>query len=318
MLGTMLELQNFIPAQLHGRAAGPLIEWSYLGPNRLIHPFYEQTLQHNRCQPNHHRLETSVDDLLHHAEKRPGLPVRGLIFHISRCGSTLLAQMLAASPANVVASEAPPLDDVLRASHLPREIRIQWLKALVSAIAQPRTGPEQACYLKLEPWQIMHFDLIREAFPHTSWVFLYRNPVEVLVSHQRIPGSWLVPGLLAPETFALRRADWQPPHIETYWAQAIASLCRVALAHAREPEALLLNYSELPDALTGKIAAHFSIPPAELPLMAAASQHDAKAPQSLHRPDSATKQAAASDRLRAAADLYLSQLYEQLQATAGA
>jgi len=73
--------------------------------------------------------------------------------------------MLAASPPNIVASEAPPLDDILRATHLPCETRVRWLRATVSGIAQPRTGAERACYLKTEPWHLMHLDLLREAFP---------------------------------------------------------------------------------------------------------------------------------------------------------
>ncbi len=313
MLATMLDLENFIPAKCFWCSAESCVEWSYLGRNRLIHPFYEQTLQHSRCQPNHRNLETSGDELFRYAEQHPGIPVRGLIFHISRCGSTLLAQMLAASPANIVASEAPPIDDILRATQLPREVRMRWLRAMLSAIAQPRTGTERACYLKLEPWHLMHFDLIREAFPESPWVFLYRDPVEVLVSHQRIPGSWLVPSLLAPEALNLIPSDWQPPYLETYWAQAIASLCRVALAHAHEPEGLLLNYSELSSAFATRLAPHFRIPAEGLPLMQAASHHDAKSPHKMHAPDSAAKQEAASELIRAAAAQYLRPLYEQLE-----
>jgi hypothetical protein len=310
----MLDLENFIPAKLLWSNGEPRIEWSYLGPNRLTQPFYEQTLLHNRSQPGHRQLETAIDALLEHAEEHPGLPVRGLVFHISRCGSTLIAQMLAASPTSIVASEAPPIDEILHAATVPPKTRILWLRAAVSAMAQRRTGTERFCYLKLEPWHLMHFDLLREAFHATPWVFLYRDPVEVLVSQKRIPGSWLVPSLLAPETFHLTRAAWQPPHLETYWAQAIASLCRTALAHAQEPEGLLLNYTQLPDAVTTCLAEKFAIPEDQRPPMQAASHHDAKTPQTAYSPDSASKQAAASENIRAAASKYLTPLYEQLEA----
>ena len=57
----------------------------------------------------------SIDVLLEWQEQSPGLPPSGFIFHMSRCGSTLAARMLAASPRNIVLSEADPIDYVLRA-----------------------------------------------------------------------------------------------------------------------------------------------------------------------------------------------------------
>jgi len=65
---------------------------------------------------------------------------------MSRCGSTLVAQMLAALPQAVVISEAAPIDEVIQAG---REIpglslaeQAGWLRSIASVLGQPRNGED--------------------------------------------------------------------------------------------------------------------------------------------------------------------------------
>jgi hypothetical protein len=53
---------------------------------------------------------------------------------------------------------------------------------MVAALGQARAG-ETRLFLKLDCWHMRDLPLFRRAFPNTPWVFLYRDPVEVLVSH---------------------------------------------------------------------------------------------------------------------------------------
>ena len=48
-----------------------------------------------------------MSDLLDQAAAEPGIDPTGFIFHLARCGSTLVSQMLAALPEHIVLSEAP-------------------------------------------------------------------------------------------------------------------------------------------------------------------------------------------------------------------
>jgi hypothetical protein len=48
---------------------------------------------------------------------------------------------------------------------------------------------EDRMYLKLLPTSILAADIISLAFPNTPWIFLYRDPVQVLVSNMRDPKS---------------------------------------------------------------------------------------------------------------------------------
>jgi hypothetical protein len=144
---------------------------------RLLEPFYEQTLQRQMMHPFHHlfRRQTSMVELVNWTSANPGVPLRGLIFHISRCGSTLLSQMLAAIERTVVASEPAPFDGVLRAHlrapALAREMQVKWLRGMASAIGRPTAGSEQALYIKLDCWHIHAMELIQEAFPSVPWIF---------------------------------------------------------------------------------------------------------------------------------------------------
>jgi hypothetical protein len=77
----------------------------------------------------------------------PGLPPTGFIFHMSRCGSTLVSQMLASIPDNVVISEAGPIDAVVQAQatlpDLDHDRHAEWLRGVIGALGQPRTGGER-------------------------------------------------------------------------------------------------------------------------------------------------------------------------------
>src|SRR6185437_13560164 len=94
----------WVPAQVRWTAAGPVVDWCHLGDLRFIAPFFEQTIDDAMAHPFNllFARSTPLADIAHH---EPELRPAGLIFHMSRCGSTLVSRMLAALPRNVVLSE---------------------------------------------------------------------------------------------------------------------------------------------------------------------------------------------------------------------
>ncbi|HZY58394.1 MAG TPA: hypothetical protein VFE56_01445, partial [Candidatus Binataceae bacterium] len=105
---------DWIPAQVRWAPEGALVDWCHLGDLRFTAPFFEQTITAAMSHPFNllFGVTTGLDALPPASfELRPA----GLIFHMSRCGSTLASRMLAALPRNVVLSEPVPLDQVLRA-----------------------------------------------------------------------------------------------------------------------------------------------------------------------------------------------------------
>ena len=175
------------------RDARPRAEWVYFASRRYTEPFFTDTVRQALRSP-------FARTFRHQGPLAPcsGMAPSGFIFHMSRCGSTLISQMLAALDRVLVISEAPAIDDVLHAEvHVPgirEDEQVQWLRAVVSALGQAQAGQE-LYFIKLDAWHIHKLPLLHSAFPATPWIFVYRDPIEVLVSQLRTPASSPCPAL---------------------------------------------------------------------------------------------------------------------------
>jgi hypothetical protein len=206
-------LSGWTPTELRWSGCRPVIRWCFSEGVRFIDPFFEQTI--DRCLRDPFRLlfwrDTDAVALAELAARAPGLPPDGLIFHMSRCGSTLISQMLAALPQALVMSEPSPVDAVLRARigppGLSEDEAVDWLRWIVSALGQPRAAGQRRYIVKLGAWAILHLPLFRRAFPDARCVFVYRDPVEVIVSQLDARGVDLYPGSLPPGLVGLAVDD---------------------------------------------------------------------------------------------------------------
>lgn len=108
-----MNLSQWGPARVRPTDRGPRVEWRCAAGRRFTEPFFEDTV---RRLPAH---VTSIDEAVAWAGVHGSLAPRGFVFHGSRCGSTLLSQMLAALPENRVISEPPALDEILRLLDIP-------------------------------------------------------------------------------------------------------------------------------------------------------------------------------------------------------
>jgi hypothetical protein len=315
-----VNLNGWIPSRFFLRSGEPRVRWTLLGSERLLDPFFDQTLQRQMKHPFHQLFsrETSVETLIEWATTTPPVKPKGFIFHMSRCGSTLIAQMLAASERNIVASEPAPLDGVLRAHfqirELSQDIQSAWVHAMVGALSQPRAGGEQAFYLKLDCWHVHQIDLVRSAFPEVPLIFIYRDPHEVMVSHARVPAAWTVPELLSPAVLRLQPEDWEPAATDVYCAKALALICQSALEKIKRHGGLLINYNELPEAMFGRLFDHLDLQAEDIPAMRTTSQFNAKSPRVSFASDTDSKRDEVTDRVRVLASAYLTPVYDRLEA----
>lgn len=188
-----------------------------------------------------------MEELVEWSVTSPGLPPTAFIFHVSRCGSTLVSQLAAALPGTVVISEAPPIDDVLRAG-VPDDERVAWLRAVISALGQPRRGSERHFFVKLDAWHALEMPIIRRAFPDVPFLFVYRDPAEVIASHMRQPGMHMVPGLIDPSILGFDLQTALRIGREQYCARVLGLIYSAGLDFSRREGALLMNYTELPGA----------------------------------------------------------------------
>ena len=229
----------------------------------------------------------------------------GIVFHVSRCGSTLVSQLLKQQVGIVVYAEPLPVNEILVPPHKwPRAELVAALRSLGAAFARHARKPY---VLKLTSWNLLFCDVVAEAFPESPWVLCLRDPVEVGVSLLRQPPGWIWEGEAPAGAFARSvDPDGVAQSREAYVARLYAAFCEAA-CRLDPGRGRLVDYPSLPAAAWEIIAPHFG-QPADATLrarMQSAATMDAKAP--IGRPaafggDADAKQAAAGESLRREVD----------------
>jgi hypothetical protein len=294
---------GWFPVELRLRSGRPVAEWVYFGSRRFTEPFFENTVRAALRNPFARAFRHDAPLC-----EKTGMAPSGFIFHMPRCGSTLIAQTLASIARALVISEAAPIDAAIRTNNA------EWVRQTIQALGQRRFG-ETHYFVKLDAWHIHNLALIRQAFPGTPWIFVYRDPVEVLVSQLRSPGIQALPGAMDPDALGLSFGDITTLEREEWCARVLAGFCGSSLTFRDDPQALFVDYRQLPDAVWGAIAKHFSLDLSseELSRMHSVAQADAKSPTRAFEPDSDHKQCAATDTVHKLAANWLNPLYSELQ-----
>lgn len=318
--GSTLPPRHWLPVAVATDPEGTAVDWAWLGPEPLRASFYEDDIRRALALPFNRafRYRTRLNDLIAQYGDLDSLKPNGFIFHMSRCGSTLCAQMLAALPDSIVISEAAPIDMVLQLGRAgDPDVAAQALRAIVAAFGRRRAGHERRYVLKLDAWHALALPIFRRAFPDVPWVFLYRDPVEVLASQMLQRGMQMVPQYFPPSFYSIADAANAPD--EDYCAHVLAAVCRPVLDQGGAGGSLILNYRHLPEAMFTVMLPHFGITCStpERDVMRQTALLDAKVTGLLFAADSEAKQGTATPAVRAAATSHLGEIYAQLECLAG-
>jgi hypothetical protein len=252
----------------------------------------------------------------------PGMKPSGFVFHMSRCGSTVVSQMLASGPRNVVISEAGPIDALARsdlraptATLEQRAARLQWM---VSALGQRRTGSEERYFIKFDARTSFELPLLRYTFPDVPWIFLYRDPVEVLVSLVRRPSNTTTPGM-GDNLLGFPPLEIAEMATEDYAARILGRLCDAAVRQFPDKRGLLVNYRQLPEVVWRSLPGHFGfdLEAGAIEEMQEAGALDAKNRTRRFEADSGRRQAEASEAIRRAAEQWVMPQYKMLEQLRG-
>lgn len=310
--------RGWLPARVVPTGGAPAFDWAWFGDEPLRDPFFDESILRFASRPLSRmlRTRTTLEALIAGADPDTPPPT-GFVHHLSRCGSTLIAQAFAADPDTVVLSEAEPLDAVVRwamGSGAPIEMQVAALRAIVAALGRDRSGSMRRVVFKLDSWHVTALPLFKAAFPDVPWVFVYRNPVEVLVSQHRQRGIHTVAGLLPAYIVDIPGAEGMDA--DNYAARVLKHMGEAVLEHWHLGGGMLVDYTELPDAILTRIAPHFGIVPgaAQRDAMAAVATRSAKAPGERFVPDSAAKRAAATPTIAAAARALVDPVHARLEA----
>ena len=239
----LLDIENqWMPTHCMTKDDSSFIVWK---------PFYsglEQTLDDPRW------FLTTLPRVFTYNLKRPGLPLQGFVHHMSRCGSTLVCRLLDCLTGGVALCEPSLVNSVLWANR-DEQKRIELLKICIPAMIRPEHRREFG-FIKTTSSCILSHKLLYEAFPETPSMFVYRHPLEVLVSLYRAPSG--------PLWGKLREAGFEGERDEVpvaFFVQTATALIRDLLLagfEAKKNGTLLVDYPEiLPRMFSGEIPQFF-------------------------------------------------------------
>lgn len=305
---------HWLPYRYH--AGTRTLSWC-LPQGRPTEPFFDQFIARCRRLPVNQLLQprTLVQPVLNEAGDRSANAPAGFIFHVSRCGSTLVSGCLAELEHARVLSESPSLTEALLDPGLTAGERRHLLKMLLDLHSGDPSG-QNAVIVKWNAWDLFHWPLIRALYPQAPVLLLIRDPLEVLASHQRLAGRHMSgdPSLADVNPVF---AGMQPGEcFLDFRIRVLQALFEVMLTIGQEPGVSVLDYTQLDAWSIGAIGRYFGIAAnnEERVRIQGRMRFHAKEPDREFRPDHVQKQQAFSPHERDTIHRTLTPLYQRLLA----
>src|SRR5215213_8188768 len=245
------DLTGWLPVDAVVVDGRPGLSWMDMSGVSLSEPFFQQTIERGRRE-NRREVFTEFDVLLQLEKQLESIPPTGFIFHSSRCGSTLVANACRAISGAIVLSEANAVDKLIArfitdaGNTVKESLYSVFLRGVVHALAQRRTDNARHLFIKFACCSFARLERIKRIWPNVPWLFLYRDPVETIVSNIKDVPPWLVDNdrrVLAAitNTAAEEVAEMS---LEELCARTIGSLYSSAYNLANG-NSMLLNYKQL-------------------------------------------------------------------------
>jgi hypothetical protein len=310
-------LKGWLPVDAVVVEGRPGLWWMEMADVSLEEPFFQQTVDRAR-QDKRGELFTEFDVLLQLEKTLDSVPPTGFIFHSSRCGSTLVANACRTIANSIVLSEAPAIDKLI--ARFITDVNKEWvysvfLRGVVHALGQLRSGSEQNLFIKFACTSFAQIDRITRIWPDVPWIFLYRDPVETVVSNVNDPPTWLLDDdwRVLASIIGVSPAEVAAMSLEERCARSIGSFYSRAVALAND-NSMLLNYNQLS---ISSVLEFFNVSPSPQELEAIARTRGIYSKEvSGTRPfvaDADAKQKLASALIRKATDAWSNEAYQQLE-----
>ena len=264
------------------------------------------------------------------------LELKGFVFHESRCGSTLVANVLQAMypDENRVCSEsAPPINTVRLADMLGPEAAVTVLKDVVYLMSRSNDPKEKRIFFKVQSIGSTYINIFLEAFPETAYMFVYRDPTQVMVSQfahgvqnancvraQSRHPSHLVRALVQRRGIQVPAEQLDPEDLCAAHLAGITESALHALTEGPNPYGTAVNYNKLPQKLYEEIfpddwELEISTDALERMQAVAGVYSKGRGPMTgqAFEGDSEEKEEEATDAVREAAEMFLSESYQALE-----
>ena len=252
VIAVLPNLTGYLPVDADVVDGRPGLRWLDMSGVSLSEPFFQQTVERAKADERG-ELFTEFDVLLQLDKLLDSLEPTGFIFHSSRCGSTLVANACRAISNSIVLSEANSIDKLIArfitdatGDKVKESLYSVFLRGVVRALGQRRNGVEQHLFIKFACCSFSQIERITRIWPNVPWLFLYRDPVETIVSNLDEIPPWLVDKdrRVLATIAGVSPAAVAEMSVEELCARTIGSLYATAhrLANANS---MLLNYTQL-------------------------------------------------------------------------
>jgi len=313
---------GFLPVDAVVVDGRPGLQWMDMSGVSLAEPFFQQTVERLRAD-GRRELFTEFDVLLQLEKELDSVEPTGFIFHSSRCGSTLVANACRAINNSIVLSEANAIDKLIaRFITDPGDVKTSlysiFLRGVVHALAQRRTGNEEHLFIKFGCCSFNQIERIKRIWPNVPWLFLYRDPVETIVSNLKDVPPWLLDDdrRVLASIVGKSAGEVAEMGLEELCARTIGSLFSTAQRVANGGQ-LLLNYKQLSVPVISSVLRFFkvSLSATELETIEHGSQIYSKETSGKRQfvADTDAKQRFASDAVREVAAKWAVEPYELLE-----
>ncbi|MGZ9735576.1 sulfotransferase family protein [Flavobacterium sp. GNP002] len=241
-------LLHWIPYKLIEKNNDVYFEWIYLGDRKYTDPFFEETISKCKSHPYNSkavRVVSTIENLLDWSKQLISVQLKSLVFHVSRCGSTMLSQSLVTSSGNIMISEAPLIDQILRTTVFDFKQKCVLVEAVIRLLGQKRFPEQKNLIIKLDAWHIFNVAQFRLIFPELPFMLLYREPTEILKSHQKMTGMHMVPGLIPHSVFGITCKVITEISHKQYGALVLEKYFQAFLDfYATDHNVLMCNYND--------------------------------------------------------------------------
>lgn len=309
---------SWLPYNIRYDQTQLVVDWCNSADAQLKDPFFDQTIHRLLRYTPYASQSTLFETLAIINSKNASSKPAGFIFHMSRCGSTLIAQMLASLQQFVVFSEPAILEALLRSTYSPTTVPDEQKQWLLQNIIQAFLGykaAQQDAFIKFSARAILDYQLITRTYPSVPGIFIYREPVEVLVSLIGNQANRLPPGLdkanlLNDDSQAISKM--RPVE---FWARVIANQCAAAIEMYSCSQLLFVNYSQLPEMVWTDIVNFFGVTLSaeDVEQMQKVLTRNSKEPGKPFFNDSSNKRDAATREIYELVDHFVRPYYDHLE-----
>lgn len=338
------------------------LNWNKYKQDPPSYPMFRMLISESGCDKKRNILTLDLTDVVDKAREydksiakrqTPNaddvhvMPPSGFVFHESRVGSTLVANSLTAlSPdAHRVFSESDPINEALKAcqgvlSTCDVDVNAALLRDVVYLMGRTNNAAEKRMFFKVSSIGSKHIDLMQYTFPEVPWIFVYRDPVQTMMSHldpKKIK-EMEKKGIRGTKAVCLRSRKNPPKDLvslaeelsdnrnvnglndEEFCALHLASLCISALKQMQDENSkgIAVEYDNLVDKLIKKIIpVHFGVSidneASQRILDVSKIYSKSKGAAKDWKEDSEAKEIGSTSKIRHASELFLQGSYEELQ-----